>query len=54
MTEAVACIKSNGFKKQDWYVFRKPVYALSAGKVIEVQNNIPDNEFNGKTVKSPT
>jgi hypothetical protein len=45
--------QNNGFKKQDWYVYGKPVYAPSSGKVIEVQNNIPDNEFDGKTVKSP-
>lgn len=45
--------QNSPFKKQNWYVFGKPVYAPSAGKIIEIQNNIPDNEFNGKIVKSP-
>jgi len=40
-------------KKENWYVFGQPVYAPADGKVIEVQNDIPDNEFNGKVVKSP-
>jgi hypothetical protein len=41
------------FKKQNWYVFGKPVYVPSDGKIIEVLNNIPDNEFNGKVIQSP-
>jgi hypothetical protein len=41
------------FKKQNWYVFGKPVYVPSDGKIVEVQNNIPDNEFNGKVIQSP-
>jgi murein DD-endopeptidase MepM/ murein hydrolase activator NlpD len=41
------------FKKENWYVFGQAVYAPADGKVVEVQNSIPDNEYNGKTVKSP-
>ena len=41
------------FKKENWYVFGKIVYAPAGGIVVEVQNTIPDNEFNGKTIKSP-
>jgi len=41
------------FKKQNWYVYGKPVYVPSDGKIIEVQNKIPDNEFNGKVVQRP-
>jgi hypothetical protein len=41
------------FKKENWYVYGKPVYAPAAGIVVDLQNSIPDNEFNGKTVKSP-
>jgi hypothetical protein len=45
--------QNDPFKKENWYVFGKPVYAPAGGKIIEMQNNIPDNEFNGKTVQSP-
>ena len=41
------------FKKENWYVFGKPVYVPSDGRIIEVQNNIPDNEFKGKVIQSP-
>jgi murein DD-endopeptidase MepM/ murein hydrolase activator NlpD len=41
------------FKKENWYVFGQPVYVPSNGKIIEVQNNIPDNEFNGKNIQAP-
>ncbi|WP_428329756.1 M23 family metallopeptidase [Mucilaginibacter sp.] len=41
------------FKKQNWFGFGRPVYVPSDGKVIKVQTNIPDNEFIGKTVKTP-
>jgi len=41
------------FKKENWYVFGKPVYVPSDGKIIEVQNNVPDNEFKGKIIQSP-
>jgi len=41
------------FKKENWYVFGKQVYVPSDGKVVEVQNNIPDNEFNGKIIQQP-
>jgi hypothetical protein len=45
--------KYSPFKKQNWYVFGKPVYAPASGTVIESQNTIPDNEFIGKIIKSP-
>jgi murein DD-endopeptidase MepM/ murein hydrolase activator NlpD len=41
------------FKKENWYVFGKPVYVPSNGKIIEVQNEIPDNEFSGKNIQAP-
>jgi hypothetical protein len=41
------------FKKENWYVFGKPVFVPSNGKIIEVQNEIPDNEFNGKIIQAP-
>jgi len=41
------------FKKENWYVFGKPVYAPAEGTVVDVQNDIPDNEYDGKKVKSP-
>jgi len=41
------------FAKQNWYSFGKPVYAPLEGVVIAIQNDIPDNDFDGKTVKSP-
>ena len=41
------------FKKQNWYVYGKPVYVPSDGKIIEIQNKIPDNEFNGKVIQRP-
>jgi hypothetical protein len=45
--------KNNPFQKENWYVFGKKVYAPGAGRVVESQNNIPDNIFNGKSVKYP-
>ena len=42
------------FKKQNWYVFGRPVYSPADGKVVETENTIPDNEYNGKVVKNPT
>jgi murein DD-endopeptidase MepM/ murein hydrolase activator NlpD len=45
--------KNNPFKKQNWYVFGKPVYAPASGMIVESQNTIPDNEFIGKIIKSP-
>jgi len=41
------------YAKQNWYSFGKPVYAPLEGVVVAVQNNIPDNDFDGKAVKSP-
>jgi len=41
------------YAKQNWYTFGKPVYAPLEGVVVAIQNDIPDNEFDGKTVKSP-
>lgn len=45
--------QSDPFKKENWYVFGKPVFAPAGGIIVEAQNGIPDNEFNGKAVKSP-
>ena len=41
------------YKKESWYSFGKPVYVPLGGTVIAVQDNVPDNEYDGKTVKSP-
>jgi Peptidase family M23 len=45
--------KNSPFKKQNWYVFGKPVFAPGAGRIIAIQNNIPDNEFSGTTIVEP-
>ncbi|MFI5161269.1 MAG: M23 family metallopeptidase [Sphingobacteriales bacterium] len=45
--------KTDPFKKENWFVFGKPVYAPAGGIVVDMQNSIPDNEFSGKVVKSP-
>src|SRR5579859_5541895 len=39
------------YKKENWYGFRQPVYVPLEGEIIEVQNNIPDNDYEGKTLK---
>ena len=41
------------YAKQNWYSFGKPVFAPLDGVVIATQNDVPDNDFDGKTVKSP-
>lgn len=41
------------FVKENWYTFNKPVYVPLDGVVVAKQDNIPDNTFDGKTVKSP-
>jgi hypothetical protein len=41
------------YKKENWYSFGKPVYVPLEGVVVATQNQIPDNEFDGKSVKSP-
>ena len=41
------------FKKENWFVFGKPVYAPAGGIVVDLQNGVPDNEFKGKTVSLP-
>ncbi len=41
------------YKKENWYSFGKPVYVPLEGVVVATQNDIPDNDFDGKTVKSP-
>ena len=45
--------KGSPFRKQNWYIYGQPVYAPAAGTVIEVQNDIPDNEYAGRTIQSP-
>lgn len=45
--------QNDPYKKENWYIFGKPVYAPAGGKIIESLNNIPDNEFNGKTIIHP-
>jgi murein DD-endopeptidase MepM/ murein hydrolase activator NlpD len=41
------------YKKENWYSFGKPVYVPLEGRIVAVQNSIPDNEYDGKTVKIP-
>ena len=41
------------FKKENWYVFNKPIYAPASGKIIAVENTIPDNSFNGANIIPP-
>jgi hypothetical protein len=43
--------QNDPFKRDNWFVFGKPVYAPATGIVVEMQNDIPDNDFNGKTLK---
>lgn len=54
------CVDASGslysgtpFKKQNWFGFGKPVYVPADGRVVEVKNDVPDNEFCGKTVITP-
>jgi murein DD-endopeptidase MepM/ murein hydrolase activator NlpD len=54
------CIDADGslyqgspYQKENWYGFGKPVYVPMDGKIVAVQNNIPDNEYEGKIVKAP-
>ncbi|MBS1501150.1 MAG: M23 family metallopeptidase [Bacteroidetes bacterium] len=44
---------SDPFKKENWHVFGKTVYAPSGGVVADLKNNVPDNSYNGKNVKPP-
>jgi len=41
------------FKKENWLVFGKAVYAPAGGIVADIVNTIPDNEFRGKVVSLP-
>jgi murein DD-endopeptidase MepM/ murein hydrolase activator NlpD len=43
--------KTDPFKKENWYAFGKPVYAPAGGIVVDIEGNLPDNEYRGKTVK---
>ena len=45
--------KNTPFKKENWYSFGKPVYAPGTGRIVDVQNNVLDNFFTGKDVRSP-
>lgn len=45
--------KGSPFKKENWYAFGKPEYAPGSGRIVEAQNDVPDNEFYGKTIKEP-
>jgi hypothetical protein len=45
--------KNSPFQKTNWFVFGKPVYAPGSGRVIESQNNVPDNSYKGRIVQSP-
>jgi murein DD-endopeptidase MepM/ murein hydrolase activator NlpD len=38
------------FRIENWFVFNKPVYAPAAGTVVDIQNDVPDNEFDKKNV----
>jgi Peptidase family M23 len=41
------------FKKQNWFVFGKPVNAPADGRVVFIKNDIPDNEYKDKAVILP-
>ena len=41
------------YKKENWYSYGKPVYVPLDGKIISVQNGIPDNEYDGKAIRYP-
>jgi hypothetical protein len=41
------------YKKESWYSYGQPVIAPSEGTVVALQSSIPDNEYDGKMVKSP-
>lgn len=45
--------RNSPFKKTNWFVFGKPVFAPGSGRIIEVQNEIPDNDYKDKKVQSP-
>ncbi len=41
------------YKKESWYSYGQPVIVPLDGRIVAVQNSIPDNEYEGKAVKSP-
>lgn len=41
------------YNKKNWYTYGAPIYAPGDGKVLAIANNIPDNEFDGKQIKTP-
>ncbi|MBS1527737.1 MAG: M23 family metallopeptidase [Bacteroidetes bacterium] len=41
------------FKKENWYVFGKTVYAPSGGIIADVKDQVPDNSYEGRNVKPP-
>ncbi|MGZ3888752.1 MAG: M23 family metallopeptidase [Flavisolibacter sp.] len=45
--------KDNPFKKENWFVFGKDVFAPAGGRVIELTNDIPDNAFENKSIVGP-
>ncbi len=45
--------KDTPFKKENWYSFGKPVYAPGTGRIVDVQNKVPDNFFTGRDLRSP-
>jgi peptidase M23-like protein len=39
------------FKKENWYVFGRSVYAPAGGVVVDIKNDVPDNYYLGKAIK---
>lgn len=41
------------YNKKNWYTYGAAIYAPGDGKVIASANNVPDNEFQGKGIRTP-
>ncbi len=48
-----AMFRHQPYNKTDYYSYGQPIYAPAAGTVLRSRNNIPDNEFQGKTIRYP-
>jgi Peptidase family M23 len=38
------------YRKENWYAYGQPVYAPGSGTVVDSVNDVPENEYKGKTV----
>lgn len=48
-----AMYSGSPYAKGHWYSYGKPVFAPSEGRIVSIQDTIPDNQYAGKSVKRP-